>query len=289
MIPKPGETFGAWTIQEIREIAGDGFEARAVDAEGREVCLWAGAVGAGSTDEAVAAVRTRLSRIYHASLPRVLSGGVEADRAIVTVQAYRGPTLAQRLADGPMDAREALDRIRAIAAGLVKAHRAGVVHGFVAPEEIVLAEDGRTLLPHLGLADLLTERPRRAPEASREPSADVFGLSRCLVHALEGQDPLAAAGKDPGDWAGRTADDFDPALPEGLRRLLGRALLPDAERRLRHAEELAGDLGVIAASWQTLTEPPPRPTVPMPAVSRIAIAGGIVVAVLALLMALRAC
>jgi serine/threonine protein kinase len=292
LIPAAGEGFGEWTVLEASPIAGGGFDARATDSEGREVRLWVGAAGVGADPAEVEAVRARLSRIYHSSLPRVLGAAIVGDRAAVAVQAYCGPTLAERLVSGPLDAPAAIDVARGVAAGLVKAHRAEVMHGAITPEEIILAEDGRTLLAHLGLAPFLEARAPRAPEdagPTGAESADVFGLSRALVQALEGTDPLDREGAAPADWGGRAAESFDPGLPEGLRRLLSRALLPDPTRRVRHAEELAGDLGVIRASWDTMTAAPPRPTVPFPALPRPAVLAIGILTLLAVLLGLRAC
>ncbi len=265
--------FGPFEITQRREVAGGGFDAAARDESGKDVCLWVGRPGSAALAAELESVRRRLAVVYHAALPRVLGTALAEDRACLVLAPYAGPRLADVLAAGPVAPPDAIDLVRAVAAGLVKAHKAGVPHGAITADEIIRAEDGRTLLLHLGFGPFLDPREPRAPEDLDAPGGseegDVFALARILVHAIEGADPVPP-GRDPlaafasGAAPARTADTFAPSLPEGLRRLLARALHPDPQRRMRRAEELAGDLGVLRASWDSLHAPPPKPSIPFP-------------------------
>ena len=264
--------FGTFEIRERHDVAGDGFDARAVDASGHDVCLWAGRPGSAALGaEVLDALRQRLATVYHASLPRVLGAAMVEDRACLVLAPYAGTRLDESLAGGTLAPVDAIDVIRAVAAGLVKAHKVAVTHGAITPAEIVRADDGRTLLLHLGWAPFLGPREPRAPEDLATPAGteegDVFALARVFVHGLEGADPLASGPEGLAAFASappRAPDSFAPALPQGLRRLLARALHPDPARRMRRAEELSGDLGVLRGSWDSLQSPPPRPSFPFP-------------------------
>jgi serine/threonine protein kinase len=289
--------FGAWEILERLEIPGGGFDALATDENGREVRLWVGASGSAAAHEAADGLRKKLATIYHASLPTVLGASTVDDRAVLIFKPYHGRMLSQSLSEGPLAATEAIDLVRSVGAALVKAHRADVVHGAVGPDEILRSDDGRTLLLHLGWGPFLGARPARAPEDLAQPGGseggDVFGLARVLLQCLEGRDPIgdgdAALATFP-SRAPRDPSTFPSELPEGLRRLLARAIHPDASKRMRRAEELAGDLGVIRASWDTLGRELPRPTFPFPPLLHPAVlAGAALVAVALLLLALRGC
>jgi serine/threonine protein kinase len=224
-------------------------------------------------------------------------GIVAEDRAVLVAQPYRGRLLEERLSEGPLPATEAIDVVRAVGAALVKAHRAGVVHGAISPREIFRSEDGRTLLLHLGWGPFLGPRAARAPNDVEAPAGseggDVFGLARVLVQCIEGRDPVAegdAALVAFARAAPRDAATFSADLPEGLRRLLARAIHPDPVKRMQRAEELAGDLGVIRASWETLGRALPRPTVPFPPLLQPRVLLGVAVgAAVALLLLLRGC
>ena len=249
--------FGSYELLERREIEGEGFDALARDNDGTEVRIWAGRPGSG-TDPGPAGLdeqRRRIAKLYHASLPRLLDAEVIEDRAVLVTAQYRGQLLADRLREGPLEPPVALDLVRSVGAGLAKAHSREVVHGAVGPDEILLSDDGRTLLLHVGLAPFLGARAPRAPAGETPADGDVFGLVRTLFECLSGRDAYSAglfrnpARPDP--------EEMDPALPEGLRRLIARALLEEPGARLRRADELAGDLGVIRASWGTKA-PAPR-------------------------------
>jgi serine/threonine protein kinase len=241
--------FGTYEILERREIEGEGFDALARAADGDEVRLWAGRPGSGTVPGSVALdeQRGRLAKIYHAALPRVLGAEVIEDRAVLVTAPYRGRLLADRLGEGPLESAAALELVKSVGAGLAKAHARDVVHGAVGPTEILLGDDGRTLLLHVGLGPFLGSREPRAPAGEVPADDDVFGLVRVLFECLSGRDGFSAGVfLDP---ARPDPEEMDPSLPEGLRRLVARALLQEPATRLRRAEELAGDLGVIRASW----------------------------------------
>jgi eukaryotic-like serine/threonine-protein kinase len=249
--------FGAYTIESRHETAGGGFDAVATDASGKRVCLWVGAPGRTTTPDGAGpdALRKTLARVYHSSLPRPLAADVIDDRAVLAFAAYDGRLLSGELAaGGPVDVPEAIDRVRTVAGALVKAHRAGLVHGALDAGEILLAGDGRTLLLHLGFSPFLEGRGARAPEDLDAPpadSSDVFALSRILVRCVDGEDPVPSP-EALRALPVRDAESFTTDLPQGLRRLLARAIHPDPARRLSRAEELTGDLAVIRASWDAV-------------------------------------
>lgn len=281
--PAAPRRFGAWEILAQEEIEGGGLDALARDAQGRDVRLWVGRPGSGAArpDEVVAA----LAKVYHSSIPRVIAAAEVDGRAVLAVTPYRGRTLEQRLREGPLPVPEALDVARTVAAGLGKAHRAGVIHGAVRTREIFLADDGRTLLLHVGFGGFLGPREPRAPEdpaaGARTEASDVFGLSRALLESLLGRDPVPAAG-------GLPPATVPPEWPEGLRRFLARSVSAEAGRRIHRAEEFAGDLAVIRASWDDSSAGAPA-TAPAPGVDRRLILAGGVGAIVAAALLMRSC
>jgi hypothetical protein len=71
-----------------------------------------------------------------------------------------------------------------------------------------------------------------------------------LFDGLSGRDPFAGgAGSVFRDPARPAPEEISDVFPEGLRRFLARALMADRASRVHRAEELAGDIGVIRASW----------------------------------------
>jgi serine/threonine protein kinase len=295
---------GDYTLRECLPIAGGGIDALADDPlTGREIRLWIGAPGSGAARAELGSVEElaqTLARVYHASLPRVLGAGIVEDRAFLKVQAYRGILLSDRPPTEAPDVPASLDLVRGIGAGLVKAHRAGVIHGAVSEAEILVADDGPTLLLHLGFGPFLGARPPRSPEDLDSPGgsedSDVFGLARVLVRLATGEDPFAGGRPEDEERllrAGvrREPEDFPSELPEGLRRFLHRAVHFDRSRRIHRAEELVGDLGVIRASWDALSAVGETPLPFFPWLLRrrvlIPLALGLVAAIVAILRSCR--
>src|SRR6185369_11259937 len=102
----------------------------------------------------------QLAKLRHPSLPRVFDVG-RTHEPIGDLPAGSPFFLAEWIAGGRCDARtwsgpDAGARIWAligdVAGALATIHAAGLVHGDVAPQNLLLAEDGRAVLVDLGLA-----------------------------------------------------------------------------------------------------------------------------------------
>ena len=76
--------------------------------------------------------------------------GVE-ERALV-MELVEGPTLAERIAQGPVRLEEALNIARQIAEALEYAHEKGVVHRDLKPANVKLTADGQAKVLDFGLA-----------------------------------------------------------------------------------------------------------------------------------------
>jgi len=141
-----------------------------------------------------------------------------------------GPTLADRLRTAPWPAVEVRRLVREVSTTLAAAHSSGVVHGDVAPANVLCRADGRYVLCDFGVAVLgdasvgpapctpSFASPERRAGGPPTPAADVYGLSVLTWFALTGALP----------------PEF-PAAPDALPRRLGvavvRALHPDPRRR----------------------------------------------------------
>jgi hypothetical protein len=111
-----------------------------------------------------------LAMVYDASEGAGGEGGV----AYVVNEWIEGQTLAERLADGPMDERQARTVLRRLAEGVAEAHRVGLAVGGLGPETVVLRPNGL-----VGL--------RAVPAATGSVQEDIAALGALLEYCLTGR------------------------------------------------------------------------------------------------------
>ena len=209
---------------------------------------------------------TNIGHIYGLEDTAPAGSGLSPVCALV-LELVEGPTLAERIAEGPMPLDDVLPIARQIADALECAHEQGVIHRDLKPANIKVRPDGTVKVLDFGLAKALdpasassedamnsptlTARATRmgvivgtaaymAPEQARGRAVDrrvdiwAFGvvLFEMLTgkRAFQGDDisiTLAAVLKDDVDWAALPAD-----LPPSVRRVLRRCLDKDPKRRL---------------------------------------------------------
>jgi serine/threonine-protein kinase len=117
----------------------------------------------------------------------------------VAMEYVPGPSLAGRVALGPLTTDEAAAVGRGIALGLQAAHRRGILHRHISPANILIAPDMRARLADFGSAGsgprdgIVGALDYWAPEVLAGQAADVrtdvYGLGLCLYFALTGELP----------------------------------------------------------------------------------------------------
>lgn len=215
-----------------------------------------------------------LAALEHPNICPV-QGIEEINRQTFIVMSYiEGPSLAERLREGPLPVDEALEIAIQVAAGLEKAHGDGVAHRDIKPGNIQLpTQDSATkavrpVVMDFGLAKIndttfqtvtgttLGTGAYMAPELARgEPAdhhADLWALGVVLYEMLAGRPPfrgeyLAAVlysvmNEDP-----QPLDEIVPDLPEGLAEVVGKALAKKRTDRYQSATEMLEDLRRVQA------------------------------------------
>lgn len=168
-----------------------------------------------------------------------------------------------REAPPPLAAARAVEIALQIATALRAAHRKGVVHGDLKPENVLLTPEGTVKLVDFGLAHILTERrpdsigtiagspSYMAPEVilgeGAGPGADVWSLGVLLYRMTTGRLPFAATSLPALFYAILT--DPPPSLrasaPPALSKLVERCLAKEPAARPDSTGELAALLARV--------------------------------------------
>ncbi len=243
----------------------------------------------------------------HPNVVTVHDSGVEGDTAYLVMELLPGPSLAERLREGPLPVEEVEEVGLQVASALDAAHARGLVHRDIKPANIVYADDGRVRVLDFGITQLTESTGAQALTATHtvmgtaeylapeqalggrvDGRADLYALG-CVLYALlagappfRGPTPVATMMMHANDPVPdvRTAR---PDTPAWLAGLVTGLLAKDADARpagaasvvaALEAHEVPGGSAVTTVipqggSTRRLdTVPPVVPPVPPPGVQR---------------------
>ncbi len=192
----------------------------------------------------------------------------EADGKTFLAMAFlKGETLEDRIAQGPLPIKVALDIARQVAEGLQAAHAEGIVHRDIKPANIIVSPDGRPTIMDFGLARLteasrLTKvdtamgtvaymSPEQAQGMEVDHRSDVWALGCVLYEMVSGQRTFKGqydqallyeiVHEEPEPLTGVRA-----GVPMELEFIAGKCLAKDASDRYQSAKEIGVDLRTLA-------------------------------------------
>src|SRR5687767_5937190 len=154
-----GTRLGPYEIDDMIGAGGMGQVYRAHDPRlGRHVAIKT-LSGAGAADpEGVRRFETEAraaGTLDHPNLLVVYDVGHEGAVSYIVSELLEGETLRERLRNGAVPEREAIDYAVQIARGLAAAHERGIVHRDLKPENLFLTRDRRVKILDFGVAKLI--------------------------------------------------------------------------------------------------------------------------------------
>jgi serine/threonine-protein kinase len=152
-----------------------------------------------------------LAALQHPNVVQVYDSGQHEGLPFIALEYVPGGSLADRLRDGPLVAKEAARIVELAARGVQAVHDKGIVHRDLKPGNILLAEDGTPKVTDFGLAKRVEDSSGltvtgavigtpsyMAPEQARgegkqvRAAADVWALGAVLYECQTGRPPFRA-------------------------------------------------------------------------------------------------
>jgi len=206
------------------------------------------------------------SRLNHQNIVRALDYGDAGNTPYLVMEFVEGESLGRKLErEGPMPEAEAIRVIAQVAQGLHRAHKQGLIHRDVKPDNILVTAEGVAKLADLGLvkeveAELNLTRTGRglgtphfmAPEQFRNAKnadvrCDIYSLGATVYMMVTGELPFRSTG--PLDaWMKKINNELAPprelvpGLSERIDWAIRRAMSADPQQRPLTCREFVEDL-----------------------------------------------
>ncbi|WP_426182251.1 Stk1 family PASTA domain-containing Ser/Thr kinase [Microbacterium sp. TWP3-1-2b2] len=223
------------------------------------------------------------ARLADPHVVNVFDQGQDGELAYLVMEYLPGITLRELMREQRrLTIPQTITIMDAILAGLAAAHKAGIVHRDVKPENVLLAEDGRIKIGDFGLARATTANtatgqqllgtiaylaPELVTRGTADARSDIYALGIMLYEMLVGEQPYK--GEQPMQIAFQHATESvprpsarNPGVPEQLDELVlwSTEKSPDerpndAQEMLDRLREIERSLGVSPAAVATTTTP----------------------------------
>jgi serine/threonine protein kinase len=212
-------------------------------------------------------------KIAHRNVCRMYDLGEEKGTHYITMEYVPGEDLKRLIKKvGQFSAGKTIFMARQVCEGLAEAHRLGVVHRDLKPQNIMVDEDGNARIMDFGIARTVKGKgitgagvmvgtpeymsPEQAEVKEVDQRSDIYSLGVILYEMVtgrvpfEGETPLGIAMKHKSE-APPDPRQINAQLAEDLSRVIMRCLEKDKEKRYQSAGEVSAELQNIEKGMPT--------------------------------------
>ncbi len=226
--------------------------------------------------------------IRHEAVVRYYDNQRTPEGQVYLVMDYiEGPSLEERMRDGPMPVHDILTLAERVAGGLAAAHARKIVHRDLSPDNIILqnGDPSQAIIIDFGIAkdtnpgaetivgnEFAGKYAYASPEqlsGTTDERSDIYALGAVLLTAFRGKTP--EVGNNPMEVVSRKSQALDTAgVPEPLKSLIDQMTAPDPTDRMASAAHVLQAIGgEPAPATSTVTDatviaPPPKPAAETP-------------------------
>jgi serine/threonine-protein kinase len=213
-----------------------------------------------------------LASLVHPNIVTTYEVGQDGDRPYLVMELVEEPTLKELIRVGiPFSIGQALDIVIQICTAVGYAHRLGLVHGDIKPQNVFVSADGRVKVADFGIACALSAAPvvegevvwgtphyfspEQAAGQDVSPASDVYSIGVLLYEMLTGRPPFEAE-TDIGVALKHLREEpvplrqLNPDVPLQVERIVRKVLAKEPAARYRTADQL----GRILDSYRRLGE-----------------------------------